>query len=265
MPIKNFYPKKKRVYKKKTYAKRKPMVTKSVKTYVKKALDKRIENKEVVIQNQAFGIYQNGASTITGPLVQSVSPVIVQGVGENGRIGNTVKIKNVFLRGYLTPSPTTIDTRTPNIIGQWNVRIFIGRLKNAISGPTTADFNTLMRTGAATQAFDSANGLSLCRTVNTEVFTVYYDKIHKIGFQNGNNLSVATGLHNNDFKLNKQIRINCTRMMKKTLIFQEGNNSPQNTALFMWAGICDSLCSGYTNSSPLVNFIYDLEYSYEDA
>jgi len=249
----------KRVYKKKT-----PMV-KTIKTIVKKALAKEIENKQVVVQDNIFPIFQLASNTITGTTVETLNPIIVQGVGENGRIGNSVKVKKLTLTGYLCPSATIIDTRVPAVIGQWNVRVFIGRLKNTINQPVTTDLNILMRTGANTQPFDSSNGLSLCRSVNHELFTIYYDKIHKIGFQNGNNASVATGLHNNDYKLSKYLKIDLTKHVKKNLIFTEGSNNPTNMGLYMWAGICDSLCSGYTNTAGLVNMIYDLEYIYEDA
>lgn len=246
-------------------------LTRTVKTIVKKALDKRIEDKEVCNTDQYMEIYQALNTSITGNTVVSLSPTIVQGVGENGRIGNSVKLKKLFLRGYMSIYPQntlSVITNSQAIeqVGQWNVRLFIGKLKNAISSPTTLDFDKLLRTGAAQSPFNSSTSLSLLRTVNTEYFTVYYDKIHKIGIQSGNNVSVATGFHNNDYKLSKFIKLNLTKFMKKTLIFNDdGNNNPSNTALYMWAGLVDSIGSQYSSPDALVQLSYDLEFSYEDA
>lgn len=241
-----------------------------VKNIVKMELSRASENKEVCQTDQYMEIYQSGVSTITGSTVVTLSPTIAQSVNENGRIGNSVKLKNLMLRGYMSVYPANTlsvitNSQVPEQVGQWNVRLFIGKLKFSIAAPTTIDFDQLLRTGGLTSPFNSTTSLSLCRTINTEYFTVYYDRIHKIGFQNGNNVGVTTGLHNNDYNLSKLIRINCTRMMKKTLIFNDTANQPTNTGLFMWAGIVDSLGSGYTSTDALVQFAYDLEYSYEDS
>jgi len=270
-----FYPRKKkmmtkkRVYKARRVRKATPSA-KNIKALVRKEMSRGTENKEVCNTDQYMEIYQSGVSTITGSTVVNLCPTITQSVTENGRIGNSVKLKNLYLRGYLGVYPANTlsvitNSQVPEQVGQWNVRLFIGKLKFSIAAPTTTDFDKLLRTGALTSAFNSTTSLSLCRTVNTEWFTVYYDRIHKIGFQNGNNNSVVTGLHNNDYKLSKIIRINMTKMMKKTLIFNDDVNQPTNTGLYMWAGLVDSLGSGYTSTDALVQLAYDLEFSYEDA
>jgi hypothetical protein len=271
----------KRNYRRRVYkgAKRAPLrkrarvpkpTTKMVKSIVKKEIARGTENKEVCQVDQYMEIYQAGNTSITGNTVVTLSPTIAQSVNENGRIGNSVKLKNLFLRGYMSVYPQNTlsvisNSSAPEQIGQWNVRLFIGKLKFSIAAPTTADFDQLLRTGGSVSPFNSTTSLSLLRTVNTEYFTVYYDKIHKIGFQNGNNNSTATGLHNNDYKLSKLLKINCTKMFKKTLIFNDNSNQPTNCGLFMWAGLVDSLGSALTSSDALVQLAYDLEYSYEDA
>jgi len=257
----------KRSYKRPT---KKTNSVKTIRKIVKKEMSRANENKEVCQTDQYMEIYQSGISTITGSTVVTLSPTIAQSVNENGRIGNSVKLKNLFLRGYMSIYPQNTlsvitNSQAPEMIGQFNVRLFIGKLKFSIGAPTTIDFDQLLRTGGLTSPFNSSTSLSLLRTVNTEYFTVYYDKIHKIGFQNGNNNGVTTGLHNNDYKLSKLIKINCTKMFKKTLIFNDTANQPSNCGLFMWAGIVDSLGSQYTSTDALVQFAYDLEYSYEDS
>ena len=270
MPLKRTYRKrvvKKRVYKKRTMTKK--TFAKNIVAIVKKTMSKKAENKEVCALNQYMKIYQSGSTTITGNTVNTLNPTIVQSVNENGRVGNSVMVKRMILRGYMSIYPQNTagvitDSSVPEQIGQWNVRLFIGKLKTTIGAPSTTDFNALLRTGGVVSEFASQNSLSLLRTVNTELFTVYYDKIFKIGMQNGNNASTVTGIHNNDYKLSRLIKIDCTRMFKKTLVFNDTNNNPTNCGLYMWAGLVDSLGSAHTSADPLVQLSYDLEYSYED-
>lgn len=264
--MRKFYPKKKRAYKKKTYAKRKPTVTKSVRTYVKKALDRRIENKEVVKAQNNLGFFQIGVNSIISSFCADLNPIIVQSVSESGRIGNAVKLKSAYMRGVLQYNATSVGGVTPINLGQYHVRLFIGRLKNSINVPSTPDLNQLLRAGSATFPFDSGNGLSLCRTVNSELFTIYYDKIHKIGSQHNVNGTANTGIGNNDFSLTKILKINCTKMFKKNLVYLDTTiNTPTNNGLYMWGAVCDSMMSSTVQAAPLVLLNYDLEFSYEDA
>lgn len=265
--MKKFYPRKykKRVYKKKTYAKRKPKVTKSIRTYVKRCLDKRIENKEVVQQSNSLGFFQIGVNSIISSFVGDLTPTINQSVGENGRIGNDVMLKKAMLRGTLVLNANAAGGITPVANAQFFVRIFIGRMKQTTLPPTTPQLNQLLRAGATVYPFDSGDGLSLCRTVNSELFTIYYDKIHKIGSAHNGGTSVS-GLGNNDFSLSKFITINCTKMYKKKLIFQDTSiNQPTNTSLFIFGAVVDSLFSTNIQAAPLVRMAYDMEFSYEDA
>jgi len=239
---------------------------KMVKTIVKRALDKRLENKENCITN-TMQIFQNGT---TAPVVYFLNPTILQGTSEANRLGNSVHLKNAMLRGYMRLAQTGTGDLNPVIPGQFNVRLFIGRLKTSIVAPSNTDLSFLLRTGASTSPFDSANGLSLCRTVNTELFTIYYDKIHKIGTggpsQGASSYSTIGGISNNEYKLSKIIKINCTKFWKKNLSFIDNTlNTPSNDALYMWAGIVDSIVSTNSNILPFVEMDFDIEYSYEDA
>jgi len=261
MAYKKFYPKyrkkavaKKRVYKRKTASKP------SIKMMIKKALDKRIENKQVCQTNERWYIPKDGP--VLGSYIQNMTPQITQTIGENGRVGNTVNLKNAYLRGVMSLAN---NAGTPYFNSQFQVRLFIGKLKIDNLAPNTADLQTLLRQGAATSAFDSTQPLSIVRSVNRDYFTVYYDKIHKIGTQHNGSGNIATGIGNNDYTLSKMIKINCTKMFKKTLTFNDTNPQPINCGLYMWAGIVDSMCSTITSGSPAVQFTYDLEFSYEDA
>lgn len=270
MPIK--YARKKRVARKparKTMSRRarvaKPTVS-MVKTMVKKALDNRIENKTLGTTG-TLSIFQAQNTTIINTF--NLIPAMGQGTSESQRSGNQVKMKYCVLKGFMRYRGQGTNEETPIAPGQFHVRLFIGRLKQSILNPTASQLGELLRTGTVVGGFDSREGLSLVRPVNTEVFTVYYDKIFKVGAagpaNNNTTFFAASGLNNNDYKLNHIITIPLTKMIAKTWTYNDGALSPTNTGLFMWAGIVDAMASDYANINPLVQFDFDIKWSYEDA
>lgn len=245
-------------------------MVRTVKSIVRKEIAKEIENKEICLQGtkelgSEMKIYQYFTGTITTASLAYLNPTITQSVGENGRIANSVKVKRAIMRACLVYASTALDTRQPQQPGQYQVRLFIGKLKNSIGAPVNADFDRLLRAGATVYPFNSSDCLSVCRTVNTEYWTIYYDKIHKIGMASGTT-NTTSGLPNNDYQLTKYLTINCTKMFKKTLVFMDTTiNTPTNNGLYMFAGIVDSMASGNSSVNPFVLLNYDLEISFEDA
>ena len=244
-----------------------------VKTIVKKAMARNVENKKNSITNTSLGFYQQGNVTITSSYVNNIIPSIPQTVTESGRIGNNVTVKSLVLNGYLRMNSTGLSGEELYSPNQFLVRIFIGRLKLTNSSPITANLNVLLRTGINTFPFDSGTGLSLCRRINKEEWTIYYDKIHKIGVSQPRIISTTTnsiyttnaGISNNDFKLCKLIKIDCTKMIPKKFVYTDAGTFPTNTGLYIFGGLVDSLTSDVGLSSPAVMLDYDIEMSYEDA
>jgi len=246
---------------------KKTSTVKTIKTIVRKALDRRIENKTAGVTGQ-LGSYQDGANTVIGSF--QLLPAITQGVTESTRVGNTIKMKNIYLKGFLRYNTTGLLNVTPTNPLPYHVRLFIGRLKSTILAPTVSEFQLLLRTGASVVPFNSTDGLSLSRKVNSELFTVYYDKIFKLGTaipsQTSAVFNVANGISNNDYKLNHMIKINMTKFLKKNFIYDNNATGPTNNGLYMWSGLVDALASDIVlGNSPPVVFDFDIEYSYEDA
>jgi len=265
MPYKRSYrkpPARKRFYKKKLVKKQ------TVKQIVKKELARQIENKTGATTG-LFGMKQDAQNTIQNAF--QLLPSIQQNASESGRIGNTIKMKNVYLRGILRYQPNATLSTVPLTPSQYLVRIFIGRLKQSLDVPSVVQFPSLLRTGSATLAFDSTDGLSLCRRVNKELFTVYYDKIFKLGTAAPSNntatYNILTGMSNNDYKLNHMIKINLTKYVKQTWIYNDNATGPSNTALYMWGGLVDAMTSDAISGTSVypVALDFDIEYSYEDA
>jgi len=240
----------------------------AVKKYVKRALDNRIEDKEGAVTG-SIGFWQQTTVSIISSYANSLIPSVAFGNTVSTRIGNEITVKKYMLKGYLYLNSSGLSAQNPYVPGQYHVRIFIGRLKRDFSTPLTSDYNVLLRTGAATLPFDSSSLLSLCRTVNRETWTIYYDKIHKIGTAGPANTGVTfntdSGIANNDFSMTKAINIDCTKMIRKKLKFLDNNLLPTNTGLYIFGAVVNSLGSDNSLSSPPVILDYDIELKYEDA
>jgi len=276
MPYKRLYrkrPAKKRVYKRTTMKKKGYATIKQVRSIVRTSMAHNTENKENSITNAGIGFFQQGANTITSSYVNNIIPSIAQTVTEAGRVGNNITVKRFILRGVLRMNSSGLSGEELYSPNQYMIRIFIGRLKLTNSSPITANMNNLLRTGVQTFPFDSETGLSLVRSINTEEWTIYYDKIHKIGVSQPRIINTTTnslytttqGIANNDYKLNKFIRVDCTKMIKKKLVYTDAGTFPTNTGLYIFGGVVDSLTSNVTLSGPPVILDYDCEMSYEDA
>jgi len=273
---KKFYPyrrrtttTRKRVYRRKP--KNSKPTTKMVKSIVKKEMAKDIENKESAYTNSGIGFFQLGVNTIISSYAVSLIPNVPVGTSLDNRIGLSVTTKRLLLKGFMRLNSSGASGDNPFVPGQYNVRMFIGRLKQSFSGPLTSDFNKLLRTGSAILPFNASDGLSLCRSVNRDNWTIYYDKIHKIGVSQPSNNSatfnVLSGISNNDYKLSKLITIDCTKWIAKKLKYNTASDvTPTNTGLYIFGGVVDSLASDtILSQGPPVVMEYDVEYLYEDA
>lgn len=269
MPYKRKYARKKAVTKRVIRRRRVPTKVATIKTIVRKALDRRIENKEAATTSTLF-MYQQLQVSLISSYVSNLIPIIASNTQVSGRVGNQIKVKNFYLNGMLYLNSSGLAGQNPYVPGQWHVRLFIGRLKRDISTPLTSDLNQLLRTGSSTVPFDSSSFLSLCRNINKDVWTIYYDRIHKIGTSQpsntGTTFNTSSGIANNDFNLSKKIRINCTKFIKNTFKYNDlATNTPTNTGLYIFGGLVNSLASDDSIGLSPVCMDYDIELLYEDA
>jgi len=118
-------------------------VSTAVKTYINRQIHMNIENKQVQSQVSAtFGNVVNDAVLNVRPLTPYPGYIqISQGVTQNGRTGNEVKIRKVLLKYVLYPYKYG---ESNNTLVPVEVQLFIGYVKNS-SGllPNSGDFNAL--------------------------------------------------------------------------------------------------------------------------
>jgi len=148
-------------------------------TKIVKAVISRNQEDKVIGWRIEDGVNHNSAigPADCTPLVQQIG----QGVTAQSRVGDRVKPKSLRLRGVVSFTPETCTT-TQNVY----VRLMVLAQKNIKVGSDVAgggvDTNHLLRpayVGSDQQAFAGLTR-NLYEPINTDLFTVYMDKVVKL-------------------------------------------------------------------------------------
>ena len=245
---------------------RKPTVSKTIKSYVKRAIATNVENKHTfaTITNQLIQPYGFSGTLLTViPIIGSSGVgIISQGTGVSARLGNEIKVKQLMLKGWLNPIPVSA-VNVDN--GPFYVKMFIGKLKAGITSPTTfGSFFQVNNNNAAPQntPFD------IFRSANTEIFTIYNSKVFKIGYAATDvvNTVAVSGQPNNDFKLSQMFSINLNKHINK-LKYDDAATTPTNQGIYMWFVACkaDGSAIAITATAGSTEIHMDIHMTYEDA
>lgn len=217
-----FYKKRKMV--RKPYKKRKiAKVAKSVKTYVKRQLDKNIEDKFL------FQSYNSGLNLtpLTGaaPVIFDLQLSSVQTVDFSDHIGNRGRIKSAVLNYefHMSTAAQSANNDMPVYI-----HMMIARPRGAQNAVTVTETDQLFKVANNVQGcFDSGDSQSRWWTPNTDFWDVRYwnSKPFKLGSATGS----GTGqFANNDFKAEISGKFDMMKCYKKTMhfnaTFDQGNN-----------------------------------------
>lgn len=244
----------------------KPVVSKDIKSYVKKKIHANIENKinnTTSVANAITSYYINN-NLFTLSCIPYAA--ITQGVGQGQRIGNLIRTRSCYFNFVIRPAPYSASTN-PYPIPQV-VMIFFGKVKNSrAQQPISSDYAKIWQTGSTTNA-PYSNTLDLIATLNTDWFTVYKTLMFKIGFAQADAASGSNPAQeyyqNNDYKLNVIKKVNITQYMPKNVKFNDTTTQPTNDGLWMWAMCVPADGSQGTASVPTY-MDYNMTYTYEDA
>lgn len=179
-PKKNTAPRRRRMA---SYSKTSTKVKKAVRRVrrtdfnrkVKMVLSSLAENKQAYHTTGNSLIKFNSGIDAVGDLVQ-ILPSVSQGIGENQRIGNQIRSKNLNVRGYIKLDINDVadSTKLPHVL----VRMMVISMKVSPSyqdAQTLASkIGTLLKKGGTTTGY---SGLiqDQYAPINTDVFTVHHD------------------------------------------------------------------------------------------
>lgn len=242
---------KKPLSKKRTY-KKKPTVSMATKMYVKKAISKEIENKSWI----DYAINQS-ISSVQGqtPNYIVLVPRLAQGVQKSQRVGNEIRIKKAYIKGYvnLLPYSATLNPRVAPVI----VRLWVcsSKLVNTI---------LLANTNIATTFFDAVNAsvgfqgnmLDMLFTPNYEAWKVHATKSFELGLT-----TTTTGSADNS-SFTRKFAFDVTKHLG-IIKFDDATTTPTNRNLFL---VFQAVYpDGTADAVQVAEFHYQYRIDYEDA
>jgi len=210
---------------------RKPKVSLPVKRYVRNAIHRNDENKVLV------DFYLNNTITTAAssyPTSINLCPVMSQGTSQSTRIGNKIKIRRSYVKGYVNLLPYNA-TNNPQV-GPQMVKIWVCSYKTfnttAISA-TNAD-SKFFETGSSSSGM-VGNILDLLLPTNNDSWKVHYSKTFEIGTTASTfgGTTVNAYIANDNSKMIMPFYFNLTKCMKKTISYNDNVNTPTNTNCFL--------------------------------
>lgn len=259
-------------FRKKTVPKRRPKkgVRKvTIKKMIKKEIARTVENKTL----QAYNVGQPIRSVIHASFPSQIIQVspgsallpVSQGVGQGNRIGNTINLKKLWIKGTMVPQGYSASVATVPYPAQITIYVFSDKLSepNAIL-PTPTDF---FQAGNGTRGF--ANDLVDCwADVNHDRYQVFYKKTFKLGFANYNGTAALPDpqfFSNNDFKLNQNFSINLLPGAIKKVKYNDASTDPNCRSLYLMWVPSRADGGGYSSSETAAGVQWTLDMVYEDA
>jgi len=269
---------KKRNYRKRVYQK-KPLrsavgrkgssVSVGVKNYVKRALHTAIEDKSVQINPGPllFGNVLESPDFNAYPMLPLTTYwTINQGSGQGNRVGNIIKTRKVMLNYIL--NPVSYDAGVNPAPSPSEVRMMLGYVKNTPSfAPIAGDINQLFQAGS-TSAAPVGNLKDLISVYNKDYWDIKKSWTHKIGFATNGGTgtsAISQSFTNNDFKLNVMKRLDITKLVPKTCVFNDTSGTTNTKNLFFMFYAVSTLGATTSNITTPVRIDYWIDYVYEDA
>jgi len=153
---------------------------------------------------------------------------ISQGVAQNQRVGNTIKIKRWIIKGLIQPSQQ-IFNETPQVLFNTNVGyvdIFFGRLNNNL----TAIDNQLIQLYQDGNTAQTPYGLAstILYPINKDRYKIYFRKRFKMGASFPD--PTENNQTNNDFSLTRTFGFDVTKyiLKNKHVKYQDAEVTPND-------------------------------------
>jgi len=217
-----------------------PRTATAVRAIAKAAVSKAAEDKFISVQTVT-----THNSTITTPAeCYAMVPQVTQGVGDYQRIGDKIRGKYLYIKGYVQYDFTVLDTLISSqsvYLPPATVRVMILSQKNVKVGSavsTSVDVNHLLKDNVATGTARAYNSsvFDNVAPINKDLFTVHMDRKIKLNFISSNSLAPVSGqvaVVGNDRTKYFSCRIKCPASLK----FDDGNgNWPNSFAPFLCLG-----------------------------
>lgn len=252
-------------------------VSLAVKKYVQRTLHKNVETKTLipyVVNNypiRAYGVAPNGPHQLTTFDLLTPLDGVIQGTNNGQRLGDTIKIRKLKVRGYINLDSSKADDAT-FLKNPMYVKLFVGRRKDSIADPNVTvipgvsnAFDNILQNGpipAAPQNLPS----DMYRMINNDTYKIYATRFFKIGTAAPSNIPNDSAQYNNDFSFAKQFSIDLSKHIDLIRYNPGTTTIASNVGMYMWYFVC------FANGSPVNTLTnaplechFDVNVTYEDA
>lgn len=219
---------------KRTYKKKSSTVSRTVKSYVEKAIKKNVEImfSDNVEYNQIQLNTFNTATTTLPTVLNLTAPLgkIQQGSGQSSRSGNQITLSSMPLKMIFRDPNGYVGTTASEL--NLAVKFVIAKLKNTLSEPTTSDFEKIHQAGNASSAPVNSY-VDIITPFNRDYWTIkktFNFKLSKISNAESN-LSPLSG-----HGFLKVISVDLAKYLPKTIKYDDivgsGDEVPTNCGLY---------------------------------
>ena len=209
---------------KSTYAPKKRYPVATFAKRVNALISKQVENKISSVYNyeapiaDTAGLYTSWQFFVVNNFMNISSFQIPQSTAQNGRTGNSIKLKKWLIKGVIAPVNSTYQhNEALNLEHSYQgyVTIFFGRRTD--SNELTSDLGGLFQAGNTSRP-PMGRREDLMTPINKDLYKVYYKRRFKVGASSGQNSSTNI-LPVNDFDLCKTFGFDvCKHIMKNAII-----------------------------------------------
>lgn len=240
----------------------------ATKEYIKRALDARIEKKQIVVeQSRSFGTILANTDMNMFPMLPYTGMFTIPiGSTDGTRVGNQIRVRKVTLRYVLRSMPYQVNVNdNPQPV---YVQFFLGNVKSAPGAlPTALELSTFFQSGSS--SFAPTGDLSdLVSVVNNDYWNVkkaWVDKLGTSAFTGPGNLQNYGFFYNNDFQMSVLRSMDITRLCPKVITFNDASATQQGPNLFLFYQAIATTGGSLPATQRPAGIDYWIDFEYEDA
>lgn len=259
--------------KKKGGGKSKTQTVKSIaKQAVQQYMKKNVETKKGYLEptNAGFNTQASNNFSVLPNIRQTncyqLLPEISIGTTVNNRIGNKIKPKGLYVSGHIAGDWLNIVANNASFQNMYVRLLCVADKQNNVDSLAynafASSYVNLLNKGGTSTDFLFSDQTSLYRPVNKERFTVYFDKVIKIGLYSANvgtaNVDQTHGIRTFKFKV----------PIKEEFVYDDTNTRPTNASMpLLLCGYCPAdnrnITAGATTSFIKLTYYTDFYYTDE--
>lgn len=245
-----------KIMKRKQYKKSVSAVSPVVKSYVKRMLSVRAEDKVAPNISQSPTSCSPMSATLINPINLANVWNIAQGTQQGNRIANSLSPKSWRLKGYFAV-PWGTNVSVPMLI-----KMYVLKQRSGYGSPTSS--TTFYQNGNSSLAPTSTFN-DMLKSVNGDIYTLYTTRTFKLGTASLD--PTLNGTSNNDFKNIAPFNINCLKYQNHTMKYSDATlANPTNAGLYFCYTVCRADGSAVNlTTDPLPTISFEIEATYEDS